>query len=68
MPRARYYWQVCVESDGDWECLDMYESRAEAEAYLRSMKAGGWWPNAFLVRIIRTRMDQIRPTTTLTAV
>ena len=67
MQRERYYWQVCVERD-DWECLGMYETRAEAEAYLRSMKSGGWWPKAFLVRIIRTRLDQARPTTTLTAV
>lgn len=67
MQRERYYWQVCFERDGVWDCIGSHETRAEAEAELRSVKSTVW-PNAFLVRQTFTRMDQVRATAALTLV
>ena len=67
MPRERYYWQVCFERDGVWDCIGTHETRADAEENLRRVKSRAF-PDAFLVRETLTRMDQAPTTTTLTAV
>jgi hypothetical protein len=66
MLKERYYWQVCVDRKDYWENIGSHETRAEAEAELRSVRSV--WPNAFLVRLTMTRMDQARTTSTLTDV
>ncbi len=57
----RYYWQVCVDDGDVWECICSHDTRAEAEAELRSMRSS--LPDAFVVRLTLTRMDQkpVRP-------
>ncbi|MCI0426911.1 MAG: hypothetical protein L0Z46_02700 [Nitrospiraceae bacterium] len=57
MQHERYYWQMCYEHDGVWDCILSFETRAEAEFELYSSSAV--WPDAFLVRQTLTRMDQV---------
>jgi hypothetical protein len=66
MQNERYYWQVCVDRQDYWENITSCETRAEAEAALRDIRSS--WPNAFLVRLTLTRLDQARATPPLTLV
>lgn len=57
MEDERCWWHVCVDVGGDWECLaSSRETQAEAEAELRILRPA--WPEAFVVRLTMTRMDQ----------
>ena len=49
METVRVWWHVCADVDGGWECIGSHTTRAEAEAELRDVRSGGWWPKAFLV-------------------
>ena len=62
MPDERFYWHVCVDDGEDWGYLGVsHDTRAEAEAELRSLRSK--WPEAFVVRLTLTRMEQkpLRP-------
>jgi len=59
----RFYWQVCVDDDDAWECIGSHETRAEAEIELRRVRPRR--PDAFVVRVTLTRMDQERARPTL---
>lgn len=66
MRTERYFWSVCVEEGNDWENIGSHETRREAEAELRRIRSS--IPEAFLVRITLTRMDQVHTTPAMTVV
>ena len=63
MRNERYSWSVCDEQDGVWDPIGTHETRREAEAELRSVRAV--LPKAFLVRITFARVGRACPTPSL---
>ena len=66
MQEERSWWHVCFDDDNDWECISSHETRAEAEAELLRVRPRV--PEAFLVRLTMTRMEQERTRPLLTVV